>query len=69
MENFQLQPEFLNYLCYILIEGESDDVLKQHYCLQDLQNNRATAGMLLKNSFVTSPAFSLSITVCPLFFP
>ncbi|CAI4907552.1 CGH_3_HP_G0015970.mRNA.1.CDS.1 [Saccharomyces cerevisiae] len=52
MENFQLQPEFLNYLCYILIEGESDDVLKQHYSLQDLQNNRATAGMLLKNSML-----------------
>lgn len=52
LKTFQLQPEFLNYLCYILIEGESNEALKSHFSLQDLQNNRATAGLLLKNTML-----------------
>lgn len=52
LKTFQLQPEFLNYLCYILIEGESNETLKSHFSLQDLQNNRATAGLLLKNTML-----------------
>lgn len=52
LKTFQLQPEFLNYLCFILIEGESNEALKSHFSLQDLQNNRATAGLLLKNTML-----------------
>ncbi|EDO17951.1 hypothetical protein Kpol_1010p69 [Vanderwaltozyma polyspora DSM 70294] len=49
---FESQPEFLNYLCYILIEGEIDQSLKSSFSSVELQNNRATAGMLLKNSML-----------------
>lgn len=52
LKSFQLQPEFLNYLCYILIEGESSELLKSHFSTQDLQNNRATSGLLLKNTML-----------------
>lgn len=54
LESFKIQPEFLNYLCYILIEGESSELLKTHFTAQDLQNNRASAGMLLKNTMLDS---------------
>lgn len=52
LKTFQLQPEYLNYLCYMLIEGESDEVLKSHFSPQDLQTNRATCGLLLKNNML-----------------
>ncbi|QLG71905.1 hypothetical protein HG535_0C02570 [Zygotorulaspora mrakii] len=52
LKTFQLQSEFLNYLCYILIEGETNELLKSHLSLLDLQNNRATAGLLLKNTML-----------------
>ena len=52
LKTFELQPEFFNYLCYILIEGESDATLAQQFAQQDLANCRATAGMLLKNSLL-----------------
>lgn len=54
LKQFQNQPEYLNYLCYILIEGESNNILKQNFEIFNLQNNRATAGMLLKN-YLLSP--------------
>ncbi|KAL3232840.1 Importin subunit beta-2 [Nakaseomyces bracarensis] len=57
LQQFQLQPEFFNYLCYILIEGETDEVLKSNFSPNDLQNNRATAGMLLKNSMLEKGGF------------
>ncbi|SMN22923.1 similar to Saccharomyces cerevisiae YBR017C KAP104 Transportin or cytosolic karyopherin beta 2 [Maudiozyma saulgeensis] len=49
---FESQPEFFNYLCYILIEGETDTTLLQRFSQVDLANCRATAGMLLKNSLM-----------------
>lgn len=52
LKTFELQPEFFNYLCYILIEGESDATLATQFSQQDLANCRATAGMLLKNSLL-----------------
>lgn len=61
LENFKIQPEFLNYLCYILIEGESSDALKSHFSLQELQNNRATAGLLLKNTMLDGNNFTKGI--------
>lgn len=54
LESFKLQPEFFNYLCYILIEGESDTALQTQFSAVDLQNARATAGMLLKNSMLSA---------------
>ncbi|CCE61506.1 hypothetical protein TPHA_0A04320 [Tetrapisispora phaffii CBS 4417] len=57
LKSFQLQPEFFNYLCYILIEGETSEDLKAHFSVVDLQNNRATAGMLLKNSMLEKGGF------------
>lgn len=57
LQQFQHQPEFFNYLCYILIEGEASEVLKSNFNAADLQNNRATAGMLLKNSMLEKGGF------------
>ena len=47
---FEQQPEFLNYLCYILIEGEQDPTLQSSFPATELANYRASAGMLLKNT-------------------
>ena len=47
---FEQQPEFLNYLCYILIEGEQDPTLQSNFPATELANYRASAGMLLKNT-------------------
>ncbi|CCH62026.1 hypothetical protein TBLA_0G00790 [Henningerozyma blattae CBS 6284] len=60
LDQFKLQPEYLNYLCYILIEGESNDLLKQNFSSMELQNNRATSGILLKNSMLTPQSFDIN---------
>ena len=52
LENFKLEKDYFNYLCYILIEGETNQSLLQQFQPIELQNNRATAGMLLKNSML-----------------
>lgn len=52
LESFKIQPEFLNYLSFILIEGETNEALKSHFTVQELQNNRAIAGLLLKNTML-----------------
>ena len=52
LKTFQLQPEFFNYLCYILIEGETDSTLIASFAPLELSNYRATAGMLLKNTIL-----------------
>lgn len=52
LKSFELQPEFFNYLCYILIEGETDQTLIAQFPMQELSNYRATAGMLLKNTLL-----------------
>lgn len=52
LESFKFQPEFLNYLCYILVEAENDTQLCRNLAPIDLQNCRAAAGMYLKNSIL-----------------
>ncbi|QLL34422.1 hypothetical protein HG536_0G02840 [Torulaspora globosa] len=52
LKSFELQPEFLDYLCYMLIEGETNETLRSHFSAEDLQTNRATAGLLLKNNML-----------------
>ncbi|GCE98084.1 hypothetical protein ZYGM_000082 [Zygosaccharomyces mellis] len=61
LESFKIQPEFLNYLCYILIEGETSEALESHFSAQELQNNRATAGLLLKNTMLDGDNFTKGI--------
>lgn len=56
IKSFQLQSEFLNYLCYILIEGNNNSPLKSSYTEMEIQNSRATAGMLLKNTMLNDGA-------------
>ncbi|CCF57085.1 hypothetical protein KAFR_0C00900 [Kazachstania africana CBS 2517] len=52
LKTFELQPEFLNYLCYILIEGETDQNLTSNFSANELSTYRASAGMLLKNTLL-----------------
>ncbi|SCU82982.1 LANO_0B08020g1_1 [Lachancea nothofagi CBS 11611] len=52
LETFKLQPEFWNYLCYLLTEADSNMSLSSQLPLHDVQNCRAAAGMILKNSLL-----------------
>lgn len=52
LETFQSQPEFLNYLCYILIEGASNPNIATQFQLHELSALRGTAGLLLKNTML-----------------
>ncbi|CEP60026.1 Kap104p LALA0_S01e01332g [Lachancea lanzarotensis] len=49
LESFKMQTEFLNYLCYLLTEADTDTLLNSQYPFLDVQNYRAAAGMILKN--------------------
>ncbi|SCV01950.1 LAME_0G19592g1_1 [Lachancea meyersii CBS 8951] len=52
LQSFKIQSQFLNYLCYMLTEADTDSLLNSQYSRQDIQNYRATAGMILKNSLL-----------------
>ncbi|SCU91022.1 LAFA_0F01420g1_1 [Lachancea sp. 'fantastica'] len=52
LESFKMQTEFLNYLCYLLTDADTDTLLNSQYSFLDVQNYRAAAGMILKNSLL-----------------
>lgn len=52
LKSFQTQPEFLNYLCYILIEGATDPIICNQYLPHELSALRGSAGLLLKNTML-----------------
>ncbi|KAK5963905.1 Kap104p PWA37_004243 [Arxiozyma heterogenica] len=52
LKTFQSQPEFLNYLCYILIEGASNPNIATQFQPHELSALRGTAGLLLKNTML-----------------
>lgn len=52
LKTFQSQPEFLNYLCYILIEGASTPIIANQFQPYELSALRGTAGLLLKNTML-----------------
>ncbi|SCU86123.1 LADA_0D12442g1_1 [Lachancea dasiensis] len=50
LNSFKSQTEFWNYLCYMLTSPDLSAALGSQLSLQDIQNSRAAAGMILKNS-------------------
>lgn len=52
LETFKLQPELWNYLCYLLTEPNLSASLTSQLTASDIQNCRAAAGMILKNSLL-----------------
>ncbi|AET40021.1 Kap104p Ecym_5255 [Eremothecium cymbalariae DBVPG len=52
LESFKLQVEFINNLCFLLVEGMENPLLKSNFSSRDLQNVSATSGMLLKNTII-----------------
>ncbi|CAL9734689.1 importin subunit beta-2 [Monosporozyma servazzii] len=52
LKTFQSQPEFLNYLCYILIEGATVPAIASQFQPHELSALRGTAGLLLKNTML-----------------
>lgn len=49
---FQKQPEFLNYLCFILIEGSTNPLVSHNCTAMELSQLRGSAGLLLKNTIL-----------------
>ncbi|CCK72492.1 Kap104p KNAG_0K01270 [Huiozyma naganishii CBS 8797] len=52
LKTFEGQPEFINYLCYILIEASTNQALCLQCSAEELVSLRATAGLLLKNTML-----------------